>query len=404
MNSQIILSLLNPLVTWFIAALLLALWIYQRPKRHILLFALGFFLGGLAFAIRDFGMREEILGEVPGRAIANLLFLGTTLAICLAVHVYYRLRIPVVAFLLVSAVGAVSFSWALFAVNDIVMRVLSVHLTLLALVVITFARVLPLRQRAPVDLAILFGGVAGIINLLLPLLFLARANDTTYWTMTLVTSVLLEVILSLIFLVVVASEILQALRSEARTDVLSGLLNRRGFEEDVTGLLVAGQERAPALILMDIDHFKSVNDRYGHAVGDEVIRTCGMLLNSVAGSDIRVGRVGGEEFAVCLADGGAAVARDLAEMLCCRLATTTVSMRVPTLRTTGSFGVAPARDGEDLTSLLARADEALYAAKRSGRNRVCTVGFASTRGGDPAVVPRRAFRDRPVDREGGDLS
>lgn len=383
---------------------MLALWLHQRAKKHILLFSFGFFLGGLAFAIRDFGMREEILGEVPGRAIANLLFLGTTLAICVAVHVYYRLRIPVRAFALVSVLGAASFSWALFVVNEIVVRVLSVHLTLLALVILTFARVLPLRRRAPVDLAILFGGVAGMINLVLPLLFLSRANDATYWTMTLVTSVLLEVILSLIFLVVVASEILQALRSEARTDVLSGLPNRRGFEEDVAGFLARGQGRTPALILMDIDHFKCVNDRHGHTVGDEVIRSCGMLLNAVAAPDIRVGRVGGEEFVVCLADGGVAAARDVAEGLRARLAAMAVSMRVPELRATGSFGVAPARDGEDLTALLARADEALYEAKRSGRNRVCTVGFTTPRGADPAAVPRRAFRDRPVDREGGDLS
>ncbi|MGH2341843.1 diguanylate cyclase [Segnochrobactraceae bacterium EtOH-i3] len=394
MTSDLLMALLSPMVAGFIALLLIVIWYHHRDRRHVLLFGLGFLVGGVAFVVRDFALASGAIAPVPGRFLGNGLFLGTALAMCAAVHTYYRRRVPVWIFGAIALAGTVAFSWYLLATDDLVARVYVVHLTMLTLVAVTFVRVFARLRRTTIDFAILFGMAAAVINLILPLIFVGRTDAGIYRSITLVSAVMLEVILALVFLAVLAAELLKAIRQEARIDVLSRLPNRRGMEEDVHALLMTGAASA-ALILMDIDHFKRINDAFGHAVGDEVIRACGALLNGVAAPDVLVGRVGGEEFALCVARGGPEAAATLAETLRARLAEMPVSARVPELRVTASFGVAPAGDGADLTTVLAHADAALYIAKRAGRNRVRVVSppFPAAERGDS--IRRRAFRDRP---------
>lgn len=396
MTSQTIIAFLNPVATWFIGSLLLVLWLHHPHRRHIILFSGGFFFGGLAFAIRDLGVTFGIVSITTSRLLANGLFLGTTLALSSAVLVFYRQRVPVAVLAVLSLAGAGPFLWYLLVTDDLVARAYAVHLTLAALVAVTFIRVIPVQRGTVVDRAILFGGAASIINLLLPLAFLGIAGSTVYWTMSVVTSVLLAVILSLIFLVVLAVEMIRSIRQEARIDGLSRLPDRRGFEEALAEVLAHAPDGEAALILMDIDHFKDINDGYGHAVGDEVIGACGALLAGVASGDVRVGRVGGEEFTLYVPAGGLVAAGGLAEELRVRLMDLPVSTRVPDLRITASFGVAPARPGDDMTGLLARADAALYVAKRSGRNRVQMSEAAVSRIGEGDPRRRRLFRDRDM--------
>lgn len=178
-------------------------------------------------------------------------------------------------------------------------------------------------------------------------------------------------------------ETLEALRQLATHDQLTGLLNRREFDR----ILREEMERARrfghpfALIMVDIDHFKQVNDRHGHPTGDAVLQEVARRLSAGVRSVDRVTRFGGEEFAVVVVEGNEAMALELSERLRQAIAGQVVSP--PTggqLNVTISAGVAvfPA-DGGDGAGLVQAADRALYAAKAAGRNRVCR--YRADRGG-----------------------
>lgn len=161
------------------------------------------------------------------------------------------------------------------------------------------------------------------------------------------------------------------LQELVRTDALTGLGNRRLFEERLRqSWKLAGRLNVPLSILMlDIDHFKGINDRYGHAAGDDVLRRLGMALErSIRESDI-CARYGGEEFAVLLPATTLPDAIALADQLRVNIANTECGG----ISVTVSIGVAcdeAVSAGADASNLVSRADTALYAAKAAGRNRV----------------------------------
>lgn len=150
----------------------------------------------------------------------------------------------------------------------------------------------------------------------------------------------------------------------ARTDPLTGLGNRRDLDEGLEQA-VAGERFG--LILADVDHFKGINDRYGHAAGDAVLVACADLLRGLLPPGARLGRWGGEEFMVLCPEADAATVRALAETMRRRVEETPFPV-VGGLAC--SFGVAELRTGDSVDALLARVDLALYEAKRNGRNRV----------------------------------
>jgi len=159
-------------------------------------------------------------------------------------------------------------------------------------------------------------------------------------------------------------------QSLAVVDELTGLSNRRHFFELARwGIQTSRQlDRPMAALMLDIDHFKQINDTYGHATGDDVIRIIGeRLAGHVREADL-VGRYGGEEFAVLLAD--SAPPYDLPERLRQAISTHPVVTRSGLLHVTVSVGVAELRPDDDLDGLLARADQAMYRAKQGGRDRV----------------------------------
>ncbi|MEW8693501.1 MAG: GGDEF domain-containing protein [Candidatus Thiodiazotropha endolucinida] len=156
----------------------------------------------------------------------------------------------------------------------------------------------------------------------------------------------------------------------ARTDKLTGLLNRRAFY-DQAGMLVNYVERHDgflAAIVFDLDHFKSINDKRGHAAGDAALAHVGELLKRTTRKSDICARIGGEEFVILLSGstGDAAVA--LAEKLRSELASRPVSFSDEQFVVTGSFGVASG--DTEVDELIKRADAAMYRAKQAGRNRV----------------------------------
>lgn len=167
----------------------------------------------------------------------------------------------------------------------------------------------------------------------------------------------------------------QRLEAASRTDYLTGVLNRRAMTRRLEQLAgrpgLAGGDFC--VILMDIDHFKQVNDSHGHDAGDQVLLRIVEEMRLGLRETDELARWGGEEFLLLLPQTTVSAAASLAERLCSQLAEATIDLAAQRLTVTGSFGVAQYRSGEDLDACLKRADEALYAAKAQGRNRVVTA-------------------------------
>jgi len=198
-------------------------------------------------------------------------------------------------------------------------------------------------------------------------------------------------------------------RNAAFTDHLTGLLNRRAFLDSALRLCARhGNRRQPVTILMlDLDHFKSINDRFGHAVGDEVLRTFANVARSSLRSDDIIGRLGGEEFAVIVPEPMELAAR-IGERLRAAFQQAGIAIAGHPIGATVSIGAAVSYEPvTDIGMLLGRADAALYRAKHEGRNRFYAAedqpgqgarALAAGRGGpaiEPATLrPARAYARR----------
>ena len=159
----------------------------------------------------------------------------------------------------------------------------------------------------------------------------------------------------------------------ARRDGLTGIFNRQHFVEEVEHLLLYCRKSArdACIVLIDLDHFKVVNDTHGHAVGDRVLRRAVEACQTHLRSTDIFGRLGGEEFGILLPDCSLKQAHGRAEQIRMAIAMAATGDNAPYVSISASFGVAvTARSGYELRSLLIHADEALYRAKREGRNRV----------------------------------
>ncbi|MEW5973574.1 MAG: GGDEF domain-containing protein [Pseudomonadota bacterium] len=168
---------------------------------------------------------------------------------------------------------------------------------------------------------------------------------------------------------------LEDARREASTDPLTGLLNRRAFTTVLTNAIAKAQadDHPLCLLMLDIDHFKNINDTYGHLVGDKVLRFIGRLLAQVVKGQDTLCRFGGEEFAILLPDTALHGAIRVAETIRGRLNGSHLRLAdsgQPLGELTASIGVACYREGESVDEFTQRADKALYEAKRQGRNRV----------------------------------
>jgi diguanylate cyclase (GGDEF)-like protein len=170
------------------------------------------------------------------------------------------------------------------------------------------------------------------------------------------------------------------LEMQATTDGLTGCYNKRAFQEELDLKLKAAERfnRSLSLVVTDIDHFKSVNDTYGHSVGDAVLAELGQILRRTKRETDVVARFGGEEFCLLCEETDTRGALQLAERVREELAATVFQTELGRLKVTCSSGVATYPNNARSKDLLFElADRAMYAAKQSGRNRVRSVGMAA---------------------------
>ena len=234
-----------------------------------------------------------------------------------------------------------------------------------------------LQRRWP---AIVVPVLHGIV-LMLPILLggLLRPHDDAFASSIWVTVFSIELVLyavATVFVIfmLVSERVVTAHKTAASTDPLTGMFNRRGFAEATSRVIEreANAGRPVTVLIFDLDHFKSINDRFGHSAGDEILK----LFATVVLSTLRItdlsGRVGGEEFAAllpCPLEEGVIAAERVREAF----ADSGIVVEDGPVDTTVSIGVAGGPAGTELEVLLAAADSALYQAKRNGRNRVETA-------------------------------
>jgi diguanylate cyclase (GGDEF)-like protein len=180
------------------------------------------------------------------------------------------------------------------------------------------------------------------------------------------------IVATLGFVLMCTDRLHQELEQQARIDPLTGISNRRTLGELAEAAIAQAHTngRGLALLLVDADHFKRVNDVYGHEVGDDALRLLATTLDLALRSDDVFGRLGGEEFVIVLQDVDESSARSLAERLRLAVENTVFDVRDEQVPLRVSIGFALCAGSDDFPALLRRADKAMYLAKHLGRNRV----------------------------------
>ena len=212
---------------------------------------------------------------------------------------------------------------------------------------------------------------------LIPLVMRALWPDaaTSWLTIFALETIIYAIGAAFIVLVMVNDRHVTIYRSAASTDHLTGLTNRRAFMESARAM---GEHRAKlgepvTLLMFDLDHFKSINDRFGHAVGDDALKLFAQVARASMRANDVIGRLGGEEFAAIVPE-PMEVATKIAERLRGAFQAAGVTVGPHAVGATVSIGAATSyAPATDIDALIIRADSALYCAKRDGRNRICTA-------------------------------
>ena len=353
---------------------------YPRESRAELrywTFGIGLLaLGWMLFAGRG------LLPDAASVVAANLLLYLAFQFILFALRAF--LRLPVLRWrdlpgpLLQLAVSA-TFLWV---VPSLTARIVLGAL-LVAVVLIEAARTLWIHAPRPQPMAYHVVGVSLVVMVVILLgravaqAFFAPVGDPLQATVmqgaVYMMANLAPLIATLGFLLILNDRLQAELQRLAQHDPLTGLVNRRALEAAAARLL-ADPAAALAVVAIDADHFKRINDRHGHAAGDAVLVALAERLRAGAGPGDVVGRLGGEEFVLLLPGATADAARERAEALRVAVSAAPVPVDDRALAVSVSIGVALRRPGQDdLETLLRAADRAMYAAKAAGRDRVAVA-------------------------------
>lgn len=395
MTGHFFFSLLNPALSAILAATFVALWRRRPDQTYLGALALTFLSCGIAFIINDF---VDPFDAPASRIASNLLFLIAVVAASVGALLRVKARIPVLLYAGICALWAVSFCWFLFIVPSTEARIYVSSATFAMLGGTTAWWLVRAGPRRSVDR--LFVGLSVGLSALAVVRALATRfgqldlnsggslRDSAYWTTVQATTPILVLGIGLAFLIALAIRLFDELSAEANLDFLTGLLNRRGFDKGVRALCITQVgDIPPAVMIVDIDAFKLINDSFGHAVGDEVIAAIAKTLATHGQADL-VSRSGGEEFTLYYRSSSRDSLLAHAEAIRNALAETDFPGVPKGHRVTVSMGLHTRHRSETTTQMLAAADRALYTAKRAGRDRAVLAPA-------PAPLPQaRPSRER----------
>lgn len=334
-------------------------------------------LGFMLFALRD--RTDELLSVVLANVLIVVAFGDYMRALNQLFERPDPRRTSLVAIVAVSA----GIAWFTYVHDAIVVRIVLASAVLAALAWLSAAVLLRGRWRALTLARLVTGTVfalgGGVLlaravhALLHPDAVVDGLQTTLMQAVTFGTGAVLPLLTSYGFLLLCNDRMRQELERSAAIDFLTGALNRGAIEHQGLRSVALARRRATrcAAIVIDVDHFKCINDAYGHAAGDAALREIVRRLQDAVRIGDTIGRLGGEEFMVLVDDTDLERAAATAERLRCAIGDTPLAIEPQPHAATISLGVAVLGDVDrSFSDLLRRADRALYAAKHAGRNRV----------------------------------
>ncbi len=379
MDHDLFIVLLNPAISLVLAAGFLCLWLYRRSAPYLIRLALGYALTAAGFMLQRF---ELPTGMVPTRLMSVACFSVATYSVAVAVCEARGRRPPRSLLAAVLGCGYAVFVWFMLVDPELTARVYAVNFAFGAVGFLVAADLRSMQDKTLIDRLVIAAALLIGLNFVLRTIVIVAANGgvlvdegfhtSIYWTTTMLTHASLSLALALTVLAGTVMEIVGEAEARSCVDPLSGLLNRRGLSERIAD---QGADLAQATIIMaDLDHFKSINDRYGHQTGDAVIAAFARVLRVSAGKGALVARTGGEEFTVVLPGTPMAAGRAVAEAVRAALASPGIGTEARIAGpVTCSFGVTERCVGETVDAAMDRADHAMMRAKAAGRDRVRLV-------------------------------
>ena len=376
MNSQIT-GLVTPLTALVFATVFGLLWWRGRMGDHLIGFALAYLFFGAGFA------STHALDPTSFYIfhVTQLLYAMGTFCVIWGAAKRVGQRPPVTAVLITYAIAAATLAVAVGVTSDVAPRLYIVNTGYGAMFVIATLTLLQSRRRDTFDKLVIFVFALSAANFFVrPVLTLlveqnipaAAYRDSVYYSVLSLSLTVMSVVVAATLIGACVADLMGSMREGANRDGLTGMRNRQTFEAKIRERFEAAKRRnvPVSLVVADIDHFKQVNDLWGHQAGDNAITRFGNLIeDQVRDTDI-AGRIGGEEFCVFVWDCDEEAAHGLADRIRKAFATQQFEGLPEHIRLTASFGVSRWQHGERYAQVFGRADAALYAAKEGGRDLV----------------------------------
>ncbi|MDE1174943.1 MAG: GGDEF domain-containing protein [Parvibaculaceae bacterium] len=378
MSASQLLTLINPVLAFLVATMFFLLWLNQRTRQYIIYFAAAFLLIAVSICAQVFIVPRDA-GQ--NSIVVCILYLSSLIVLSGGITKRAEIDFDYLSYGLIFSVTTFLDYYFFYIKFDFAMRAYVLNFGAGAVMLVTAFKIRHFRRGSSID-SMLFWLLLLTGLHFFPRTILTLAPGTpnpdpvtffasTFWLVFSLSAAIFFLAIAFLLLWAVASDIIADFKKVGSTDALTGLYNRRGFEELALEKIARKNRDAISLVFSDIDHFKRVNDMYGHASGDLVLRKFSSILSEEVRTVDVLGRFGGEEFVVLLANADRYVAQRFADRVRSRLRMAVFDDIPGSGNITASFGIAEYKPGETLMALVDRADKMVYAAKKAGRNRVC---------------------------------
>lgn len=371
-----LLTLSGPGIAALLALIFFGLWSYQRTERYLTL------LGG-AYLLYALGLSMQIL-RFPAdlginALITAVLYLIAMILLCQGVLSRHGQNTPYRIQLALSALILFGLYYFYYVDENVLIRIYILNFGIGFILLSGIPALSYLRRSKLIDQILYWTCVAFTFSFFVrtPLTLLIPTKPTAtehfnasiFWLVLQVSLLFFVIFLAVIIIMAALHDRIDILRKERDVDALTGCLNRRGFFAELKLAAAENPVQQRYILLADLDHFKNINDTYGHAVGDNVLRLFVKTVRENLSTEDVIGRIGGEEFAFLLnSPHSAEAAIKLANKLCLAVSAANYVGISPPLSFTSSFGLGAFYSPID--AALQQADDLLYLAKNSGRNNV----------------------------------